>query len=321
MQPLVPYFQTVEFKIPMPDFMPMEVLVLHGFGLCVGIGLIYGSQLARSRAARLGLDQSVMNELFIWLVIGVVVGGHIGYGLFYHPKEYLANPILFLDVRSGLSSFGGFITCVIAFTWVLKRRNQPFLPFADSIVYGFAFGWFFGRLGCTLNHEHPGTPTNFFLGRFCRPVEGYTIEWPTWMGRQADDLRFNNCVDAGAQVTSYAQKVALDYQGVLAEHDMGMYEMLYAAILFVILVILDRKTTLFGRFKRFDGLYALILVYTYTPLRFAMDFLRPLEGNARYSGLTPAQWGCIGFLIVTTVILFYFIRLNKQEQHLNQKPI
>jgi phosphatidylglycerol:prolipoprotein diacylglycerol transferase len=187
---------------------------------------------------------------------------------------------------------------------VLRRHKQPILPYADSIVYGFSFGWFFGRMGCTLNHEHPGTATNFFLGRFCRPVEGHTIEWPQWMGVQVSDLRFSHCVDQGPAVTSYAQQVSMDYPGVLAVHDMGFYEAIYAALLFTTYLVLERK-------KRFDGLYALILVYTYAPLRFAMDFLRPEVDNVRYSGLTPAQWGCIGFLVVVTAVLAYY-RKNLQ---------
>ena len=290
MQPLIPYFQTIQFSIPMPGFMPMDQLLIHAFGLCVGIGVIYGAQITRNRGARLGLSDRVMKELFVWTILGVIVGGHIGYGLFYHPQEYLSNPILFLKLNEGLSSFGGFIFCVIAFLWVLRRHQQKIWPYADSITIGFAFGWFFGRLGCTINHEHPGTASNFFLARYCRPVEGWTIELPNWMRFNPADLRFSHCVDAGPAVTSYADKVPVNYPGVVAVHDMGLYEALYALTLFLTCRWLDRK-------PRFDGFYAMLLVFTYAPLRFVMDFLRPEEYNARYAGLTPAQWGCVAFLI------------------------
>ena len=180
MQPLIPYFPTIQFTLPLPDFFPLDQLVFYGFGLCVGIGIIYGSSITLDRARRENLDEATFMELFFWLVFAVIIGGHIGYGLFYFPEEYFADPIKFLDVTSGLSSFGGFITFSIAALLVLRRRQQPLLPYADNIMYGFSFGWFFGRLGCTLNHEHPGTASDFFLARYCRPVEGFTLELPSW---------------------------------------------------------------------------------------------------------------------------------------------
>lgn len=166
-------------------------------------------------------------------------------------------------------------------------------------MYGFAFGWFFGRLGCTLNHEHPGTASDFWLARFCRPIEGYTLDLPQWLIQIPHDFRFSHCIEQGkAAVTVISDKVAVDYAGVVSVHDMGLYEMLYALVLFITYWILDKK-------PRPDGLFFFIMIYSYAPLRFMMDFLRPLEGNARYSGLTPAQWGCLAFLCVCTTAAFY----------------
>lgn len=306
MDPIIPYFQTILFNIPMPGFMPMDHVTVYGFGICVAIGVIAGRILVGRRAARQGIDPQLINEGFLWVVIGVIVGGHIGYGLFYHPKEYFANPMLFLDVTAGLSSFGGFIFVVIALAILLRKYKQPVLPFADSVTIAFTLGWFFGRMGCTINHEHPGTATRFFLGRYCRPVEGHTWQWPDWMTPQLHDLRFSHCIERGMPpVTDYAQKVTTDYPGVIAVHDMGFYEAIYALCAFVLFTFLDRK-------PRRDGFYAALLVLTYAPVRFAMDFLRPLEGNVRYAGLTPAQWGCIVFLIACVVL---WKRLSKANSN------
>ena len=300
MQPLIPFFQTVQFNFSMPDFMPMDKLVVHGFGLCVGIGVVYGSQLAFNRGKRIGLDDFTMKLIFVWMLFGTLVGGHIGYGLMYEPQRYLSNPSLFLDIRSGMSSFAGFISCTIGFLAILWYRRKQFLPYIDTIMYGFSFGWLFGRMGCTLNHEHPGTATTFWLGRYCRPVEGYTLQMPEWMTMPGiSDLRFSHCIEDYTRVTSYADTVPVDYAGVVAVHDMGMYEMFYAGILLMTYLWLDKK-------PQRSGLYLLILIYTYAPLRFVMDFFRPDEGNARYSGLTPAQWGCVAFLVLGTAAIIYF---------------
>jgi phosphatidylglycerol:prolipoprotein diacylglycerol transferase len=293
MHPLIPYFQTIKFDIPLPGFMPMEHLTVYGFGLSLAIGAILAKIVATRRAVRIGFDPQILNEAFLWAVLAVVVGGHIGYGLFYHPKEYFANPILFLDLTAGLSSFGGFIFALIAFIILFYKRKKPFWPYADCITFGFLAAWIFGRIGCTINHEHPGTATRFFLGRFCRPVEGYTIEFPQWMTLQPADLRFSHCIEPGyPPVTSYADTVPLDYAGVIAVHDMGLYEVFFSIIALTVFILLDRK-------PRFHGFYAMLLVLSYAPVRFMMEFLRPLEDNPRYLALTPAQWGCIAFVIIS----------------------
>ena len=301
MQALIPYFPVIQLSIPLPDFFAREFLVLHGFGFFAGIALIYGAAVTFNRAERQGLDNRTFKELFVWLIFSVIVGGHFGYGLFYHPQEYIANPRLFFtDMGSGLSSLGGFITCAITFTWVLWRRKKNLLAYADNIMYGFSFGWIFGRLGCTLNHEHPGSASNFWTARFCRPVEGFTLELPQWLTMPTADHRFSHCIEQGkTAVTSYADKVSSDYNGVVSVHDMGLYEVFYAMALYTSYRILDRK-------PRPDGLFFLMMIYSYAPIRFMMDFLRPLEGNARYSGLTPAQWGCIVFLVVCTATVAYY---------------
>ena len=291
MQPLIPYFQTIKFDIPLPSFMSADSFTIYGFGLSLAIGAILAKVVATNRAKRIGYDPQILNEIFIWAVLAVIVGGHVGYGLFYHPKEYFANPMLFLDLTGGLSSFGGFFFALIAFIVIFHKRKKPFWPYADCIIFGFLAAWIFGRIGCTINHEHPGTATRFFLGRFCRPVEGHTIEFPQWMSYQPADLRFSHCIEQGyPAVVSYADQVPIDYPGVVAVHDMGLYEVFYSMIALAVFKLLDRK-------PRFHGFYSMLLVLTYGPTRFFMEFLRPLQDNPRYWGLTPAQWGCLAFII------------------------
>jgi phosphatidylglycerol:prolipoprotein diacylglycerol transferase len=93
-------------------------------------------------------------------------------------------------------------------------------------------------------------------------------------------------------VQRYTDTVPANYSGIIAVHEMGCYEALYAITLFALYMLLDKK-------PRFDGFHSMLLVFTYAPVRFAMDFLRPLADNARYGGLTPAQWGCIAFVVAS----------------------
>ncbi|MGB8329610.1 MAG: prolipoprotein diacylglyceryl transferase family protein, partial [Polyangiales bacterium] len=73
-------------------------------------------------------------------------------------------------------------------------------------------------------------------------------------------------------------------------HDLGLYEMLYAALIIVLFLWLEHRS------RRPVGFYCALLPLVYAPVRFLLDFLRatPLEGgDARYAGLTPAQWSSV----------------------------
>lgn len=198
MHPLLGPFDAPVLEIPLGS----TTLPLHGFGLLVAIGFIIGGKTAMARASRLGLDPEVINRLIGWLVFGTFVGGHVGYGLMYKPAEYLANPIEFLKVWQGLSSFGGFAVCVPIAIWFFRKEKVAVWPYLDCLAYGMAIGWFFGRMGCFVAHDHPGTPTDFWLGVY-GICPGY-----------GDDM---------------------------ACHDMGLYEAIFSLAMFGLFVLLDRR--------------------------------------------------------------------------------
>ena len=115
--------------------------------------------------ARVGLDDAVISELALWAVIPGMIGAHLYSAIFYFPEKIAADPLYLLKMWDGISSFGGFIGGTLAVTIYFRRKRElPFLPYADSIIYGFAFAWIFGRLGCTTAFDHPGELTDFFLG-------------------------------------------------------------------------------------------------------------------------------------------------------------
>jgi phosphatidylglycerol:prolipoprotein diacylglycerol transferase len=199
-KPLIPWFEAPILEIPLGNF----TLPLHGFGFLVALGFIFGGRAAMTRAKRLGLDPEVINRLIGWLVLGTFVGGHVGYGLMYKPDEYLANPAEFLKVWQGLSSFGGFIVCVPISIWFFRSEKVPVWPYLDCLAYGMAIGWFFGRMGCFVAHDHPGTETNFYLGVYgiCQP---------------------------------HGNKM-------VACHDLGLYESLWSLAMFGLFTLMDRRS-------------------------------------------------------------------------------
>lgn len=262
MRPLIPWFSPPVLQIPVPDAVgrfladvlglaaPIHAVPVHGFGVLVAAGFLLGGRVAMERTARVGLDAEHINKLLGWLVIGTFVGGHVGYGLMYRPAEFFAQPALFLKMWDGLASWGGFAVCVPLALYYFRSRNLPFWPYIDSLAIGLGLGWFLGRMGCFVAHDHIGPPTNFFLGVYgiCEPGDN-------------------------------------KLPGI-ACHDVGLYEGLWSLITFGAMLALDRA-------PRVPGFYALFLGLAYTPMRFALDFLRPDGSDHRYLGFTPAQYWCV----------------------------
>ncbi len=284
MGPLIPFYE-----VPVLHLGPIPI---HGFGLLVALGFVFGGNAGMARARRAGLDPEALNRLISWLVVGTFIGGHVGYGLMYKPKEYFANPVEFLKVWQGLSSMGGFVVCVPLSIWFFKRHKLPVWPYMDSVGIGLALGWFLGRMGCTVAHDHPGTPSNFFLAKYCRPVEGHTLVSPDFLREARHDVRWGPCLDSGPPAPTALDQVPSDWTGVVAAHDMGFYEALWSLAVFFLFLWMDRV-------PRKPGVYITLLGVLYAPTRFAMDFLRPETTDVRYLSLTPAQWWAIAFFVVS----------------------
>jgi len=88
---------------------------------------------------------------------------HLVSVIFYFPERIKENPLVLLNIWSGLSSFGGFLGAAITFLYLSRKEKIPRLPYADAVALGLVVGWIFGRLGCTTAHDHPGLQTDFFL--------------------------------------------------------------------------------------------------------------------------------------------------------------
>src|SRR5690606_10806890 len=150
-------------------------------------------------------------------------------------------------------------------------------PYMDCLAHGLAVGWFFGRMGCTVAHDHPGTAGGDFpLAIYCRPVEGHTFQWPELMmpdhGRGAP---WGPCAEDASVNTA---------------HDMGFCEALWSLGMFGVCWVLDRV-------PRRAGFYPLLLGAAYGPARFLMDFLRPETTDGRFLGFTPGQYWSVIFFV------------------------
>ena len=126
-------------------------------------GFIGGYFLVRwlARKKKVDLPKDVLQELISYLVVGVIVGGRLGYVLFYNLPFYLANPLeIFAVWRGGMSFHGGLMGASLMGWWFTKKHGLSFYRLADLCVVAVPIGLGLGRIGNFINGELYGRPTN-----------------------------------------------------------------------------------------------------------------------------------------------------------------
>jgi phosphatidylglycerol:prolipoprotein diacylglycerol transferase len=100
-------------------------------------------------------------ELLTWMALGVILGGRLGFVLFYQPEYYLANPLQALAIwRGGMSFHGGFLGVVMAVAIWARRNGAPPFSVGDAVALAAPPGLLFGRLANFVNAELWGRPTD-----------------------------------------------------------------------------------------------------------------------------------------------------------------
>jgi phosphatidylglycerol:prolipoprotein diacylglycerol transferase len=177
------------FNIPAPTI--FGKLSIHAFGILVAIGILVGLKLTKKRGRELGLVDENVDSMVTWSLVTGFICAHLFDVFAYQTFGPRPTFIDIINPISGLSSFGGFTGALIGlFGWCwLKRR--PVMPYADSLAYGLATGWMFGRLGCFTAHDHPGRHTSFFLA----------VQYP---GGARHDLGLYEAIWAGLVALAFA---------------------------------------------------------------------------------------------------------------------
>jgi phosphatidylglycerol---prolipoprotein diacylglyceryl transferase len=212
-------------------------------------------------AARISVHQASRHgldpqPLSDFAVWGVGAGVVVGHlvHLFLYHPEELSDWRRIFAFWEGLSSFGGLLGGVLAAVVFFRRLPIRFDDYADAFALGIAPGWGIARIGCFVIHDHPGVRTTFPLA----------VDFPP------------------------SAAATLGFSGV--RHDLGLYDALALFAFGIVLFALDRRGLLRGRLLA-------VLALLYGTSRFLFDFLRAVDvpyPDARYLGLTPAQYFCFG---------------------------
>ena len=213
-----------------------------------------GSPMARRHA----------DDLVFYAALGIILGGRVGYVLFYNLSYYLQSPLDILKLWDGGMSFhGGMMGTVLGILYLSRKEKLQWLRVHDYVACCVPFGLFFGRVANFVNHELWGAPSS--------------VPW---------GVRFPEIIDGMLVVGS-------------ARHPTQIYEaILEGIVLFVILWWMFWKTQaryepgkLVGAFTLFYGLF-----------RFLIEFVREpdaqLVGFANSTGLHMGQWLSLPMIVL-----------------------
>jgi len=153
-----------------PNFDPVALQVgpvaIHWYGLMyvcgfLGVYLLWLYRIKRyPRYSETGWSSDAISDLVFYGALGAVIGGRLGYVLFYKPGEYLSNPIeIFFMQQGGMSFHGGMLGVIFALYLFGKKMNQSLLQIGDFVAPVAPIGLFFGRMGNFINQELWGKTT------------------------------------------------------------------------------------------------------------------------------------------------------------------
>ena len=156
--------------IPYPKIDPVLFSIgpihVRWYGVMYVLGFIgsYFLLQKQERSKQIGLIGTAAQDLVFYLAVGVIVGGRLGYILFYEYMDltaYIKNPLEIIATwHGGMSFHGGLIGCVITVWLFSRRRKMPFAAVADSAIVTCPIGLGLGRLGNFINGELLGRPSD-----------------------------------------------------------------------------------------------------------------------------------------------------------------
>jgi len=272
MHPLIPFFDRVTIEI--------GPLTLGGFGIMVVAGFLVGADIARRKLSRDGLDPGLITPLLGLLAIAVYVGGHVGDVLLYHPEVLDTEGRRFANMFGALA--GGNLPTAEDVPKLL-RVWEGLSSYGGFLAATLVVVWYF---------PHKGVP---ILPYGDAVIYGFATSWT--LARIGCFLAHDH---PGIQTNFWfgVRGICPDAYGNsnIACHDMGLYEAILSAGMALVLFVRARSALP-------PGYIIGLACVMYGPARFALDFLRHPEADARYAGLTPAQYGSLLLILVGVRLL------------------
>lgn len=271
-----------------PQFDPVAVhlgpLAVRWYGLMYLVGFVLFVVFGKIRARQnllTGWHPRDVDDLLFYGVFGVILGGRLGYILFYKPMYYLAHPAETLALwQGGMSFHGGFLGVLIALVVYARVRDKRWLDVTDFVAPLIPLGLAFGRLGNFINGE--------LWGRVTDPSAPWAVLFP----QAADEDKA--WMAAHAQQT-LAPGLAAVYErtGMLPRHASQLYEAgLEGLVLFALLWF-------FARRQRPLGAVSGLFLIGYGVFRFVVEYAREPDN---FLGLLTFGWSMGQWLSVPMIV-------------------
>ena len=267
-----------------PIALGLGPLKIHWYGLMylLGFGVAWWLGSRRIRAGRLpGVDQNGYGDLMFYAMVGVVLGGRLGYILFYDLASYVAHPLQMLKVwEGGMSFHGGLLGVVAAVWWWSRRRGLHVMDTLEFVAPLVPPGLGFGRIGNYINGELWGKLTHADWG----------VVFPASLPQpyaSMDGTALRAQFEAGA-LNAFARHPSQLYQALLE-----------GLVLFAVLWVHSRKPR--PRYA-VAGLFTLL----YGVFRFLVEFVRVPDQQLDYLAF---GWLTMGQLLSVPLILLGLVWL------------
>jgi phosphatidylglycerol:prolipoprotein diacylglycerol transferase len=240
----------------------------HWYGLMYVLSFLFFIYAGKWRIRRFGhqfLTEKLLDDFLLSGILGTVLGGRLGYCLFYQPSYYLSHPLQILATWDGGMSFhGGMLGVFVAIYWFARRLNCSFFVISDFVAPLIPICLLFGRLGNFINGE--------LWGRICSANLPWGMVFPA----------------SGT---------------LLPRHPSQLYEAgLEGIVLFVVLLIYTRRERKLGQvsgmFMLGYGIARFILEFFREPDAFATEVV-----NA--TGLSLGQYYSLPMIAAGIIILWY----------------
>ena len=282
----LPHFQLGSLDVGIP---------IQSFGVIVAAGVLIGAALLRRYAEWHGVSDDHIRGILGWITITGFLGAHWFDVIAYEPHK-MSEPIaswppskwpVLLRIWDGISSYGGFVGGAIGFAIYVWWKRLPVRLFADISIVGLLPAFSIGRIGCTVVSDHVGSVVDK-ANWYAALAMNYPLDVNLEVVRKAvhPDCSKDDTYCVIDKFGNYAPMYGNgNGDGTITMWNLGLIEFLYLIpVNALILWLAFRK-------KRVPaGFLVAITGVLYAPVRFFLDYLRPIETDARHAGLTFAQW-------------------------------